>query len=432
MDEGVSTQLQARPAVGAVRLLRVAVERGPDAGAGSDPEGAAAVAVGSSPDNGLVLADPLVSRYHLELRRAADGIAVTDLGSTNGTWLGGVRLREAVVPPGSRLQIGDTVLRVDDAGARAAAPAETAELPGLVAASEPMRELCRAAARLTRVTTSVLIEGETGAGKEVIARALHEAGPRRDRPFVVVDCGSLPATLIASQLFGHERGAFTGADAARAGAFERADGGTLLLDEVGELPLDLQPALLGVIERRRFVRVGGSTELAVDVRVLAATNRDLRAEVNAGSFRADLYYRLAVARLLVPPLRDRAADLEPLIGRFVEVITGSPGANPLAGAMEALRRHRFPGNVRELRNLVEAVLVLGRIDLDGHAAAPAPGAAAELLPYKDARAAALAAFEADYLRHLLDAAGGNVSEAARRARMDRPYLSTLLKKHGLR
>jgi DNA-binding NtrC family response regulator len=394
--------------------------------------------VGTAADCQLVLRDPAVSRYHVELRHAPDGVALADLGSRNGVWLGGVRLERALVPVGTRLGLGASALLVEDAGAEAATAAADApvELPGLVARSEAMRAVARLVARLARVGTSVLIEGETGVGKEVVARAIHEAGPRRAGPFVVVDCGSLPPTLIASQLFGHERGAFTGADARRAGAFERAQGGTLLLDEIGELPLELQPALLGVLERRRFTRVGGAAELDADVRVLAATNRDLRAEVNAGTFRADLYYRLAVARVLIPPLRERLDDLPGLVESFVEKLTGVPGENPLAASMDALRQHRWTGNVRELRNVVEAALVLGRVDL-GDASptgSPAPAGAPDgpLGPYRDARAEALQRFEVAYLTRLISESGGNVSEAARRAKMDRPYLSTLLKKHSLR
>ncbi|HEU4612644.1 MAG TPA: sigma 54-interacting transcriptional regulator, partial [Kofleriaceae bacterium] len=250
-------------------------------------------------------------------------------------------------------------------------------------------------------------------------------------------CGSMPASLIASILFGHEKGAFTGADQRRAGAFERAAGGTVLLDEIGELPLDVQPALLGVLERRAFTRVGGAQPIAVDVRVLAATHRDLRAEVNAGRFRADLYYRLAVAKILIPPLRERPEDIEPLVAHFVQRLTGVAELGPLAGAMDQLRAHPWSGNVRELRNVVEAALVMGELDL-GTGAGNAPSAQplattpGVITPYRDARAAALARFEAEYLKGLIDRAGGNASEAARIARMDRPYLLTLLRKHGLR
>ena len=351
-------------------------------------------------------------------------------------------LARAVVPAGTQLRLGDTTLTVEDAGSAVAPPpTDVPRSTDLVGDSDAIREVARLVHRVARVDSSVLIQGETGTGKEVIARAIHEASPRRDHELVVVDCGSLPGSLIASILFGHEKGAFTGADQRRAGAFERAAGGTVLLDEIGELPLDVQPALLGVLERRAFTRVGGAQPIDVDVRVLAATHRDLRAEVNAGRFRADLYYRLAVAKILIPPLRERVEDIEPLVAHFVQRLTGVAELGPLAGAIDQLRAHPWSGNVRELRNVVEAALVMGELDLGGgpggsgsstHLAQPLGTAPGAIAAYRDARAAALAHFEAAYLKNLIERAGGNASEAARIARMDRPYLLTLLRKHGLR
>ncbi len=245
----------------------------------------------------------------------------------------------------------------------------------------------------------------------------------------------MPATLISSLLFGHEKGAFTGADQRRSGAFERAAGGTVLLDEIGELPLEVQPALLGVLERRAFSRVGGAQPIAADVRVLAATHRDLRAEVNAGRFRADLYYRLAVAKIVIPPLRERPEDIAPLVRHFVQRLTGVAELGPLAPALDQLRAQPWSGNVRELRNVVEAAVVMGELDLGAARPSGAPAATVPhgpLASYRDARAAAVARFEAEYLRELIARANDNASEAARLAHMDRPYLLTLLRKHGLR
>ena len=430
------TKLAPRP-IRVARKLRVRVEAGPDAGAVCEPaaDAGARLAIGTSADNALVLADPTVSRYHLELAREPDGLHVIDLGSRNGTWVGGVRIERAVVPAGTMLRLGDTTLVVDDAGAQTLPPlGDAPRSPDLIGESDAIREVDRLVHKLARVDSSVLIQGETGCGKEVIARAIHDASPRRDRELVVVDCGSMPASLIASLLFGHEKGAFTGADQRRAGAFERASGGTVLLDEIGELPLDVQPALLGVLERRTFTRVGGSQSIGVDVRVLAATHRDLRAEVNSGRFRADLYYRLAVAKIHLPPLRDRPDDIEPLVRHFVQKLTGEADLGPLAGALDQLRAHPWSGNVRELRNVVEAALVMGELDLGGapRSNAPAPATTATSGTYREARAVALHRFEAEFLRQLIDRAGGNASEAARLARMDRPYLLALLRKHGLR
>lgn len=437
MDHSDRTKLKPRQ----FRLVsrpRVRVVAGPDEGAVLSPEDRSTIAIGTSPDNDLSLTDPTVSRYHLEIRQTAGGLEVCDLGSSNGTYVAAVRIERAKVLADTRLQIGATTVAVEDAGTAVAPPLEDDELaPGLIGRSEAIRDISRAVVRLASVRSSVLIQGETGVGKEVVARAVHDTGERRDGPFVVVDCGSMPPTLVASQLFGHERGAFTGATERRAGAFERAAGGTVLLDEIGELPLDIQPSLLGVLERQTFTRVGGAAECRADVRVLAATNRDLRAEVNRGAFRADLYYRLAVARIVIPPLRERTEDIEPLVAHFAERITGVPGDRPLAESLPALETHRWTGNVRELRNVVEAALVMGELNLerggDGGVAvggvAP-PGEA--VVPYREARSAALARFERDYLAALIEQCEGNASEAARRAKMDRPYLLTLLRKHGLR
>jgi len=438
VDDVPRTKLQPRP-IKVVRKLRLRVDAGPDAGAVCAPDDGARLAVGTAEDNALVLRDPTVSRYHLELARTADGVAVTDLGSRNGTWVHGVRIERAIVAAGTQLRLGDTTLTVEDAGnAVAPPPTEVPRSAELVGDSDAIREVARLVHKLARVDSSVLIQGETGVGKEVVARAIHEASPRRAHELVIVDCGSMPASLIASLLFGHERGAFTGADQRRAGAFERAHGGTVLLDEIGELPLDVQPALLGVLERRAFTRVGGAQAIDVDVRVLAATHRDLRAEVNAGRFRADLYYRLAVAKVLIPPLRERPDDIEALVAHFVQRLTGIAELGPLAPAIDQLKAHPWSGNVRELRNVVEAAVVMGELELpaDGanpgeRTASPMP-AGASVAAYRDARASALHRFEAEYLRTLIDRAGGNASEAARLARMDRPYLLTLLRKHGLR
>ncbi len=432
------TKLQPRAARGWKRL-RVRVERGLDAGASCAPADDAPVAVGTAADNALVLSDATVSRYHLELRLVPGGVLVEDLGSSNGTWAAGMRIERGVVPPSTRLELGATTLVLEDEGESAdspGAPEPPARIPELVGESAAIREVTRLVHRLAKATSPVLIQGETGTGKEVVARAIHDAGPWRQAPFVVVDCGSMPATLVTSQLFGHEQGAFTGADQRRIGAFERARGGTLLLDEIGELPLDVQPVLLGVLERRTFTRLGGTADIKVEARVLSATHRDLREAVNQGTFRADLYYRLAVARIVVPPLRERPEDVPPLVRHFVEQVVGVPGTDPLAGAMDALQRHRWSGNVRELRNVVEAALVMGQVALEGDAPlAPAAAGADEgefALPYGEARAEALRKFEAEYLGRLIAACEGNASEAARRARMDRPYLLSLLRRHGLR
>ena len=430
---GEPTELHLERVHPTVRRLRVRIAEGPDRDRVIEHFGER-VGVGTSPANELTLTDPTVSHYHLELR-CEDGVLVKDLGSRNGTFIGDVRVNEAVVPIGTRVRVGRTVLVLLDA---TIAPPEISlpppEVPGLVAASPTMQEIGRTVERLAQSNVSVLIQGETGTGKELVARAIHDLSARAKRPFIVVDPGALPATLIASQLFGHERGAFTGAEKRQEGAFELADGGSIFLDEIGELPLAVQPALLGVLERRSFRRLGGKDDINVDVRVISATHRDLRSEANQGTFRADLYFRLAVARVEIPPLRERPEDIDPLVAHFAAEITGAPGFLFSEATMSALRGHRWSGNVRELRNVVESALAMGNLTLEGISPAQIQDAlrTEDIVPYRRARAEAIATFERRYLSHLIEATGGNASGAARAAGMDRPYLLSLLRKHGLR
>ncbi|MBK9030936.1 MAG: sigma 54-interacting transcriptional regulator [Myxococcales bacterium] len=317
-------------------------------------------AIGSHPCNGLVVDDPTVSRFHCELVGDARGVRVRDLGSKNGTILDGVRVHDAEPKDGSLLRLGRAVVRV-------ALSAETQALKlsprrtfgGLVGESPPLRAAFALLERAAATTATVLLDGETGTGKGAMAEAVHAESARRDRPFVVVDCAALSPTLLDSELFGPERGAFTGAERARIGAFEEADGGTLFLDEIGELPLELQPKLLRVLESREIRRLGQDTRRPVDLRLIAATNRDLRAEVNAGRFRADLYYRLAVVKITAPPLRARPEDLPTIVGAILASL--GAGADEVAAitAPEMMARmagSAWPGNVRELRNYLERSL----------------------------------------------------------------------------
>jgi len=420
----------------AVRTLSIEVMAGPDAGkrAEADTE---RLTIGSANGNVLLLTDPTVSRFHLELARTDGGVSVTDLGSTNGTFVGGVQIGQGIVPPETQLQLGRTLLRVFDGAGSTIALHESDRLSDLLGATPAMRRLMAQVARVATVNVPVLLIGESGTGKELVARALHEHSPRKNAPLVVVDCGALAPGVVMSELFGHERGAFTGADRMHAGAFERAHGGTLFLDEIGELPPELQPQLLGALERRKFRRVGGQTDIAVDVRVVAATNRDLRAEVNAGSFRLDLYHRLAVVEVRLPPLRERPEDI-PLLVRHFLLECGHEGPMESvvsAEALDELKTHRWPGNVRELRNWVEATVAMGESPelFRSEPSDAEPSDDAHLsMPYKDARNAVLHRFEQKYLTRLIAAANGNVSEAARRAKMDRSYLIKLLQRHHLK
>jgi DNA-binding NtrC family response regulator len=349
--------------------------------------------------------------------------------------MGEERIPSAYVRPPA-LRRSSEIRRIDALG--------TVQVPGLVAQSAAMHEALGALQRIAQSNASVLLQGETGTGKEVLARAVHALSDRRDRPFEVIDCGSMSPTLVASELFGHERGAFTGAHVERPGVFERAHQGTVFLDEIGELPLDLQPILLGVLERRRFRRLGGARERNIDVRIVSATHRDLRAEAQNGGFRTDLYFRLAVTRIMVPPLRERREDILPLIEHFARQLTGDPQLHPFDPAtLAALETHAWPGNVRELRNLVESALATGSVALDDWEYAPSGLHSTEassmlgeptlpLLPFREARARANYVFERQYVTSLIQTCAGNASEAARRAQMDRPYLLSLLRKHGLR
>jgi DNA-binding NtrC family response regulator len=417
-----------------VRGLVVEVEAGPDAGLRATGDD---LTIGTAEGSALRLTDPAVSRFHAELRPAAGGIAVIDHGSTNGTFVGALRVERGVVPPGTQLRVGDTVVRIGDA-----APVEVEihggdELGGVIGRSAAMRRLMAQVGRAAQSDVSVLVTGESGTGKELIARALHDLGPRRGKPFVTVDCGSLPPTLIASELFGHERGAFTGAERQHVGAFESAQGGTVFLDEIGELQPAVQATLLGVLERRRVRKLGSRTETPIDVRVVAATHRDLRAEVNRGGFRLDLFYRLAVVTLTIAPLRERPDDVAPLVEHFLRDAGWDQPVAALISpqAMDALARHHFAGNVRELRNLVEAAIAMGEPPALGAPASSTPAVPADTafttdlgMPYKDARAQLLAQFEARYLDALLARANGNVSQAARIAQITRSHLSEMLAK----
>jgi DNA-binding NtrC family response regulator len=431
-DASGPTQLQRR-AEQVVTTLRVEVVDGPDKG--KHATSTDTLAVGTAKDNDLVLSDFTVSRFHLEAS-VRGGVLVSDLGSTNGTYAGTVRIERAVVPPGTLVKLGGTTIRFDDAERRTVAIDDrTHTLAGMLARSPQMLKMFTDVERIAPAPTSVLVVGESGTGKERVAEALHAQSPRAKDPFVTIDCGALASTLLSSELFGHERGAFTGADRTYVGAFERAGNGTVFLDEIGELPAADQVALLGVLERKRFRRVGGTQEIELGARVIAATNRDLRTEVNNGRFRHDLYHRLAVVVLRLPPLRERREDIGVLVEHFAREL-GIEGEIETAFPAELLQRwerHPWPGNVRELRNAVEAAIVVGMQAGPEPTMAPAEATLdGPLPPYKDARAQIVGDFERMYLTRLMRESAGNVSRAARTARMDRSHLIDLLHRHGLK
>jgi DNA-binding NtrC family response regulator len=417
------------------------VVEGPDRGRACRL-GAAPSVVGTEAGVALVLSDDRVSGRHLEVRATDTGFAVRDLGSTNGTWYEGSRLAAADVVAGATLKLGRTAVRIEpEAQALEVTPSQAQRFGELVGASLAMREVFAVLERVAPTDATVLVEGETGTGKELVARALHAASPRRSGPFVAVDCGALPEGLLDSELFGHVKGAFTGAAAPRGGLFVRADRGTIFLDELGRIPPSVQARLLRVLEERMVRPVGGDRERAIDVRVVAATRDQLDAEVAAGRFRADLLYRLAVVRLRLPPLRSRREDLPRLVTELLRG-RGLDDPAPSGPGLERLIAHAWPGNVRELRNVLDRALALApgarrfadlaiRVD-PASAALDDDGAAVRTdLPFADAKALVVHAFERRYLADLLAKAGGNLTAAARAADLDRKHLRTLARRHGL-
>ncbi|MFY0582752.1 sigma 54-interacting transcriptional regulator [Cystobacter fuscus] len=436
-DTALSTQ-QDSPGGPVPRRCQLVVIDGPDAGRavalGSEP-----VRVGTREGCALRLSDPRVSGEHLEVWAEETGFGVRDLGSRNGTLYEGSRLGEARVRVGATFKLGRSFVRIQAEGQPwEVTPSRARRFGELVGESPAMRELFAVLEHVAPTDTTVLVQGETGTGKEGVARALHEASARRKGPFVAVDCGALPEGLVESELFGHVKGAFTGALAARAGAFARARGGTLFLDELAGIPPSVQARLLRVLEERRVRPVGGDAEQAVDVRVVAASRVDLSLAVAEGTFRSDLYYRLAVVTLTLPALRQRREDLALLVAELLRRRGFEPGAVRGPG-LELLSGHDWPGNVRELRNVLERSLVLSpgagsferlRLSLQPQ------GTGAELtlrtdLPFAEAKQAVVESFERHYLRDVLARAGGNLSEAARRAGVDRKHLRALARRHGL-
>ena len=496
-DGGLATSV-------ALQRVRLVVVDGPDVGSSVESDDDMLLRVGTRENNHLILGDKSVSGYHLEISRrvSSDGPSdaedeaapwrLRDVGSTNGTYVAGLRVFDVQLRPGTIVSLGRTRMRFDALDDR---PLRATLYPrerffDMVGTSVAMRRMFARIEQVAASSATVLITGETGTGKEAVAEALVQASPRAAAPFVVIDCSALPANLIESELFGHVRGAFTGAQSDYRGAFERASGGTVFLDEIGELPLDLQPKLLRVLERREVRRIGSENVRPVDVRVVAATNRDLGTEVNERRFRQDLYFRLSVVNVHIPPLRDRRDDLPLLIHHFVRHLLfgrgrsgGDASVLPLAEnicarVLENNADYHWPGNVRELRNVVERAVAIPDEDPllrdGGHAASEggSPSSSAESVraslagdagdgtdagdatsdarhvkdsrdakeqrdavdinvPFKQAKQALIDGFEQRYITALLKASRNNVSEAARRAQIDRMYLHKLITQHRL-
>jgi len=396
----------------------------------------APLVIGTDPDCGLILRDAYASRRHCEVRAGAHGFWVVDLGSKNGTFYNGARIGEIALPPGAIIRIGDThiVLEIDSAKPGMDLSPRSA-FGDLVGRSLAMRRLFTLLERASQSDATVLLCGETGSGKDLAARAIHDASARKNGPFVVLDCGSSADELIRSELFGHLKGAFTGAMDDRVGAFRSADRGTLLLDEIAELPLELQSALLRATDKQEVVPVGGQHPISVDVRLIAATNRDLPDEVRAGRFRHDLYYRLQVLPIAVPPLRDRYDDLPLLCTRLLRDM-GLSRVKLDGEAIGCLAQYSWPGNVRELRNVLQRSLI--------HAGAGEASTVRPVLPHRpDAsiafepagfqqqKRAVIETFERDFLTRLLDEHGGNIRAASRASGIERTQLKRLMRKYDL-
>ena len=439
--EGTFDDSQTRPddafTVRQLRGAELEVTRGPDLGAKhrlTEP----ILTVGKGPMAGFRLSDQTVSREHFRLELGPDGLVVHDGGSKNGTWIGGVRVHRVTATGDVSIKAGATVLALRvDAGPSALEVTQSHELGDAVAQSNAMRHVFAYLRRAAPAEITILLEGESGVGKEVLARAIHLHSARTGKAFVPVDCGAIPQNLIESELFGHEKGAFTGASQARIGLFEQADGGTLFLDELGELPIDMQPKLLRVLEQREVRPVGSTRARPIDVRVIAATNRNLADRVKEGLFREDLFYRVAVARVRVPALRERLEDVPLLATRFLRELTGDSRVELPPDLLAMLSAYAWPGNVRELRNTVARFALLDAterselFDATGTLRRDALAATQEDLsgmPFHEARKIVIERLETTYFPAVLERAGGVVSHAAELAGMARSSFYRMLER----
>lgn len=408
--------------------------------------------IGKKETNDIVLDEKTVSRHHLEIQKNDDSYLLRDLGSTNGTYINNIRVKEAYLTPGDIIKVGGIHIEFRAFDERMQIePSNKNNFGPLLGQSLKMRQIFGVLEKISPTNTTVIIEGETGTGKEVVARAIHENSPRKDKPFVVFDCSAVAENLIESELFGHMKGAFTGAIATRRGAFEEANGGTIFLDEMGELSLDLQPKLLRALEQRTIKKVGANETVPIDVRVICATNRNLKKEVVEKRFRQDLYYRLSVVKIKIPSLRERPEDIPYLIENFLSKGVFNQNADGTLkiirvedDALKMFTRYQWPGNVRELINMLERIvpIVEGSSVTGQHVSFIFQDLEKEdehtermpidmNLPFKEAKQQIIEHFERDYLAELLNRNNNNMSKAAREANIDRKHMRHLLKKHGL-
>jgi transcriptional regulator with GAF, ATPase, and Fis domain len=424
-----------------VAAFSVVVVEGPDRGltVKLDGESSSRTYVGKSLICGIRLGDPKVSRRHATFDVAGDSLRLIDLGSTNGTTVNGLRIHDVTLRGGELVQVGDTRLQVDRLAPLTVATSTQSSFGRTLGASPEMRRLYPLCERLAAANVPLLIEGETGTGKEVLAESLHEKSDRADKPFVIFDCTAVAPDLMEAALFGHERGAFTGAVTASKGFFELADGGTVFIDEIGELAAGLQPKLLRALDRGEVRRIGGTEWIRVDVRLIAATRRDLEKDIQAGRFRDDLFYRLAVTRIELPPLRARQGDIALLAQTFWRQLGPHAGAIP-HDLLLRFESYGWPGNVRELRNAVAKRIALGDLEPDlfpASGSGPAPpgedviARVIELgLPLSEARDMVIEDFERRYLQKLMTQHEGDATRAAAAAGVARRYFQLLRSRRG--
>jgi transcriptional regulator with PAS, ATPase and Fis domain len=399
--------------------------------------GLSPIVVGTSAECDVVIVDPGVSRKHCEIRFGDQGVLLRDLDSKNGTFVGTVGVREIALPIDTAVVVGSTRITLRRAGHARQIPLSAQDYFGeALGTSVAMRELFARLSAAAATHETVLLLGESGTGKELLARGIHDASARRNGPFVVLDCAALAPALIEAELFGHKKGAFTGAAEARDGLFVMARGGTLFIDEVGELPLDLQPRLLRAIESRTVRPLGAQEWEAFDARIVAATNRDLLSRVRAGHFREDLYHRLSVLPALVPPLRARRDDIPLLMDRFLAQLDPPRGlADIPPHALDLFMAHDWPGNVRELRNAVMRVVVyptLAHTAIDKRGSHGPPDFDKYMrLRWQDARGAVQQDFEMAYIKTRLAEHDGNVAQTAQTMGISRQLLHRLMTRHGI-
>ncbi len=437
--EDTFTVKTERKSYDTIPSFELRVVSGPDAGTSLtlDVSQPSRVFVGTSPSCELRLSDRTVSRRHAAFELVGPHLHVTDLGSTNGTHVASVQVGDAILRGGEQVRVGETTIALQVKPAEPIERLSSASGFGrLLGSSTEMRRLYPLCERLAQSNVPVLIEGETGTGKEVLAESLHDLGTRSSGPFVVFDCSVVTPSLVESHLFGHEKGAFTGATAARRGVFELADGGTLFIDEIGDLELPLQARLLRAIERGEVSRVGSERWLEVDVRIVAATRRDLDREVLAGRFRDDLFYRLAVARIELPPLRRRHGDVGLLARHFWDTLGGKDQPLPYE-LFERFEEYSWPGNVRELLNAVARHVALGDLVEFTHGesgASEAPDLVEKILaldlPLPRAKQRMMEEFERRYVERVLERHDGNVRRAAEASGIAKRYLNLLKARHG--